>query len=144
MPKLLVVPNPLEVGERIRAYREQQGLSQKQLAEETGMDTSQICRYEKGTELPGTNALSRLCAVMDCTFEYLLYGRIEQVVGKIDVQLREPFLELNKFSPETRRAVIDSIYAHMSREIMEKRALEPRKDPDTGIIPGKPANGRKA
>ena len=53
----------------------------------------------------------------------------------IHALLREPFLELHDFSEECRRAVYDSAYAHMSKEIMEKRS---RRDPDTGIIPGKP------
>src|SRR5437764_800081 len=127
MPELLMVPNPLEIGKRIRTYREQQGLSQKQLADQTHIPASQICRYEKGTELPTLLALTRLRVFMDCTFDYLIDGRLEEVIGKIDAGLRETFVELNNFSPECRRAVNETAYAHMSREIMEKRALEPRK-----------------
>ena len=141
MPELLIEPNPLEIGERIRAYREQHGLSQKQLAEQTHIPASQVCRYEKGTELPGILPLLRLAAFMDCTIDYLVSGRLEQVVGKIDALLREPFVELHHFSPECRRAVYESAYAHMSKEIMQTRGL---KNPDTGILPGKPKSGRNA
>jgi transcriptional regulator with XRE-family HTH domain len=139
MPELVINRTAVEIGERIRSYREQHGLSQKQLAEETGILPSQICRYEKGTEVPGSTNLARLAAFMGCTLDYLYHGRDDQIMGKIHPLLREPFLELRDFSEECRRAVYESAYAHMSREIMLKRA---RRNPDTGIIPGKPKSGR--
>lgn len=139
MPQILINPNPAEIGERIRLYREEHGLSQKQMAEQSGVTASQLCRYEKGAEAPGSTALARLSAFMQCSLDYLFHGRREQVVGKIDPLLREPFLELHDFSEECRRAVYESAYAHMSKEIMEKRA---RRNPDTGIIPGKPKKAR--
>ena len=135
MPELILNPRAAQIGERIRRYREEHGLSQKQMAEQSEVTPSQLCRYEKGTEVPRIDALSRIAAFMQCTIDYLYHGRLEQVVGKIDPLLREPFLELHDFSEECRRAVYESAYAHMSKEIMEKRA---RRDPDTGIIPGKP------
>jgi transcriptional regulator with XRE-family HTH domain len=139
MPELVINPIAAEIGERIRSYREQHGLSQKQLGEETGILPSQICRYEKGTEVPGSGTLARLAAFMGCTLDYLYYGRVEQIVAKIDALLREPFMELHDFSEECRRAVYESAYAHMSRETMLKRA---GRNPDTGILPGKPKKGR--
>jgi transcriptional regulator with XRE-family HTH domain len=139
MPELVINPTAAEIGERIRLYREQNGLSQKQLGEATGIDPSQICRYEKGTEVPGSVTLARLAAFMGRSIDYLYYGRDEQVMEKIDPLLREPFLELRDFSEECRRAVYESAYAHMSREIMLKRA---RRNPDTGIMPGKLKSGR--
>ena len=139
MPKLLLNPTAAEIGERIRLYREQHGLSQKQMAEQIGIKPPQLCRYEKGSEIPGTIALARLATVMQTTLDYVYWGRLEQVVGRIDPLLRGPFIELQEFSEETRRAVHESAYAHMSKEIMQRRA---RKNPDTGVIPGKPKDGR--
>src|SRR5207248_10193482 len=112
MPELLINPRAAEIGERIRLYREEHGLSQKQMAEQTGITPSQLCRYEKGTEIPGTAALARISAFMQSTIDYLYHGRLEQVVGKIDALLREPFIELHNFSEECRRAVYESAYAH--------------------------------
>ena len=139
MPELHIKLNAKEIGERIRSYRERHGLSQKQMAEQIGITPSQLCRYEKGTEIPGTIAVVRIAAFMDSTTDYLLYGRLEQVVGKIDPLLREPFIELSDFSEECRRAVHESAYAHMSKELMERRG---RMNADTGIIPGKPKSRR--
>jgi len=143
MPKLLLInPVALEIGKRIRAYRELHGLSQKDFADRCGVTQPQLCRYEGGTESPRSSVLDRLAKAMNCSMHYLYHGHAEEVAGTLDVGLRELFLELHNFSEETRRAVIEAGYAHMSREIMAKRALEPRKDPDTGIIPGKPKSGR--
>lgn len=139
MSELITEPTAAEIGERIRRYREEHGLSQKQMAEQIGVTPSRLCRYEKGTEMPSSHTLARIATVMQCTMDYLYYGRVEQTVGKIDPLLREPFIELQGFSEETRRAVYDSAYAHMSKEILDRRA---RKNPDTGIIPGKLKSGR--
>jgi len=135
MPGAIINPIAAEIGKRIRAYHEQHGLSQKQMAELAGIAPSTLCKYEKGQEMPSAPTLARIAAVMDCTMDYLYHGRVEEIVGRIDPLLRAPFLELQNFSEETRRAVHESAYAHMSREIMQKRA---RRNPDTGIIPGTP------
>ena len=135
MPVPIINPIAAGIGKRIRAYREQHGLSQKQMAELIGISPTRLCRYERGTEMPNAQTLAQIADVMDCTMDYLYHGRVEEVVGKIDPLLRAPFLELQNFSEETRRAVHDSAYAHMSLEIMQKRE---RRNPDTGIIPGKP------
>src|SRR5690242_4513008 len=118
MPVAVINPIAAEIGARIRSYREQHGLSQKQMAELVGIDPSTLCKYEKGTEMPSAPTLARIAMVMDCTMDYLYHGRVEEVVGRIDPLLRAPFLELQNFSEETRRAVHDSAYAHMSLEIM--------------------------
>ena len=60
MPERLINANPAEIGERIRLYREEHGLSQKQMAEQSGVTASQLCRYEKGLKAPGSTALARL------------------------------------------------------------------------------------
>lgn len=139
MREVIINPTPAEIGERIRSYREKHGLSQKQMAELVGTGPSELCKYEKGTHLPSTHTLARIAKVMQCSIDYVYYGLVEQTVGKIDALLREPFIELQGFSEECRRAVYESAYAHMSKEIMQKRAL---RNPDTGIIPGKPKIGR--
>ncbi|HEX7139744.1 MAG TPA: helix-turn-helix transcriptional regulator [Vicinamibacterales bacterium] len=138
MPELFSNPSAAEIGERIRLYREQHGLSQKLMAEQIGITPSQLCRYEKGTEIPSTPILARIAAFMQRTIDYVYNGRLEEIVGKIDPLLREPFIELQGFSEECRRAVYESAYAHMSKEIMLKRA---RMNPDTGIIPGRLKSG---
>lgn len=124
MPELVINPKAAEIGERIRLYREEHGISQKQMAEQVRITAPQMCRYEKGTEMPGTDTLARIATFMQCWMDYLYYGRVEETVGKIDPLLRGAFLELQRYSEECRRAVCESIYAHMSKEILDKRGAE--------------------
>lgn len=42
----------LAIGERLKAYREDQNLRQLEVAEATGISRSQLSRYEAGTTLP--------------------------------------------------------------------------------------------
>lgn len=139
MPELFINPTATEIGERIRRLREQRGFSQKEVAEGVGITPSRLCHYEKGADIPGTIILLRIALFMDSSMDYLCQGRLEEVVERIGGLLRRPFMELQDFSDECRRAVYDSAYAHMSREIMEKRA---RRNPDTGIIRGNPKKER--
>ena len=144
MPKVLINPIAVEIGERIRIYRELHGFSQKELAERSGVSQPQLCRYEKGTELPTVPVLARLAAFMGYSLDYLYHGRVDEIVGKLDPRLRDSFLRLHDFSDECRRAVDEAAHAHMSLEIMEKRAARPRKNGDTGVTrgkPGKPKDG---
>jgi transcriptional regulator with XRE-family HTH domain len=137
--KLLINPLAVEIGERIRKYRELHDISQRELSDRTGVPQPQLSRYERGTDLPGLDVVARLAAFMDYSLDYLYYGRVEEIAGKLDPMLRHQFLRLHEFSEACRRAVSDSADAHMSREIMEKRALQERKkNADTGVTPGKP------
>ena len=49
------------IGDRIRAIREQRGRTIAQLADEAGINKSQISRYESGIALPLPDALRRIC-----------------------------------------------------------------------------------
>lgn len=139
MPKVFINPMALEIGERIRKYRELHGFSQKELADRAGIPQPQLCRYEKGTELPGIMVLARLAAFMGYSLDYIFYGRVDEIEGKLDPMLLDSFRQLHEFSEECRRAVNESAQAHMSKEIIEKRAA--KKYADTGVTPGKPQRG---
>jgi len=61
------------IGERVKALREERGLSQGQLAAKAGLNRSQICRVEKD-ERPGVQAVAvgQLAAALHTTSDYLL------------------------------------------------------------------------
>jgi len=61
------------IGERIRALREERGLSQNRLAVKSGLTRSQISRVEKD-QRPGVQAVAvgRLAAALHTTSDYLL------------------------------------------------------------------------
>lgn len=61
------------IGARVKALREERGISQGLLASRTGLTRSQICRVEKD-ERPGVQAVAvgQIAAALDTTADYLL------------------------------------------------------------------------
>lgn len=57
--------------QRLRALREEKGLTQEKLAKELGVARMTIVCYESGKNSPDGNMLSKMCAIFDCTPDYL-------------------------------------------------------------------------
>lgn len=49
-------------------------ISQKQLAETTGLTEAGISRYISGQRLPRLDILLKIADALNCTLDYLLYG----------------------------------------------------------------------
>lgn len=49
-------------------------ISQKQLAENTGLTEAGISRYISGQRLPRLDILLKIADALNCTLDYLLYG----------------------------------------------------------------------
>ena len=56
----------------LKKVRQEQGLTQKQLAEMSGVPRISIARYESGIVTPGGTNLIRLASVLKCPAEELL------------------------------------------------------------------------
>jgi transcriptional regulator with XRE-family HTH domain len=50
----------MDVGARLKQWRESRRLTQQQLALRVGMSASQLCRYEQGRLTPRVETLGRL------------------------------------------------------------------------------------
>ena len=57
--------------QRLRALREEKGFTQEKLAKELGVARMTIVCYESGKNSPDGNMLSKMCAIFDCTPDYL-------------------------------------------------------------------------
>ena len=60
------------VGDRLRQYREQQNLSQDELAELASIHRVTLSRYESGRVEPGAQALARIADALGVTTDILL------------------------------------------------------------------------
>ncbi len=60
------------LGERIRAYREEKGLSLKDLADLSGLSYSYLCEIEKGAVLPSIRGLKKIASSMDVPLKSLM------------------------------------------------------------------------
>ncbi|MBV8201155.1 MAG: helix-turn-helix transcriptional regulator [Acidobacteria bacterium] len=64
------------VGARVKALREERGLSQRTLAQHLQVSSSAIAKYEAGVHTPPLAVLVRLAAILDVTLDQLA-GRSE-------------------------------------------------------------------
>ncbi|MBU5313117.1 helix-turn-helix domain-containing protein [Tissierella carlieri] len=60
------------IGERILELRKQFNLSQKELAEKTGITEASLSRYENNLREPKAEIITRISEVLECSTDYLL------------------------------------------------------------------------
>src|SRR5438045_4620284 len=64
--------NTSELGDAMRRRREQQGMSLRDVAEETGVSASTLSRIENGTGKPDADNIARLTTWLDMPLERIL------------------------------------------------------------------------
>lgn len=63
------------IGTRIKQRRNDLGLTQAQIKQETGISTGNMSEIENGIKLPSTPALIALSNVLDCSIDWILKGK---------------------------------------------------------------------
>jgi transcriptional regulator with XRE-family HTH domain len=119
---------PSEIGRRLREFRAQRGLTQKELADGAGVSRPQLARYESGEDLPQPKALIRFADYMEATLDWLVYGDAEEAPTPNDRALRECLVELQHASPQCRFAAIEMMHVLLIADRAEERLLAPRND----------------
>ncbi len=66
---------PQIFGRNVRQWRTKQGLSQEELALESGMKRSYVSDLERGTRNPSIKAIARLAAALDVEPDILLRAK---------------------------------------------------------------------
>lgn len=67
--------NTIELGRAIRRKREEQGLSLRDVADETGVSASTLSRIENGTGKPDADNIARLTGWLNVPMERIMGGR---------------------------------------------------------------------
>ena len=76
-----------QIADRIINAMNRNGISQRQLADATGMTEVSISRYVKGKRIPSAEILGRIADVLGVTTDYLITGKteptkhVEMIVG---------------------------------------------------------------
>jgi transcriptional regulator with XRE-family HTH domain len=65
--------NTEELGDAVRRRREQQGLSLRDVADETGVSASTLSRIENGTGKPDADNIARLASWLDMPIERVMH-----------------------------------------------------------------------
>ncbi|MCL2579113.1 MAG: helix-turn-helix domain-containing protein [Oscillospiraceae bacterium] len=56
----------MSIGEKIKVARKERKMTQRQLAEKSGLIETTIRKYEAGTQTPKLNNLQKIAAALDC------------------------------------------------------------------------------
>jgi len=110
------------IGERLRRFREEHGLSQGDVADMTGIARESICRYEKGTQLPSLLVFVVLVRYMDAGAHWMLFGSDEEKGLIRDRRLMKVFLAIQALDPDSRRWFMDLAAAFLQNGDEERRA----------------------
>lgn len=92
----------MNLGEFLKDKRKQKRLSQRQLAEYSGVSNTEISRLEAGTrQKPSPKVLSAIAPHLGVT-----YGELLKMAGYIDENLDEDFASLNTVKPTINHNII--------------------------------------
>lgn len=91
-----------EIGSRIRKYREENNLSQKQLAEKIGVSNSRVSNWEQGLNRPDADILAAICVALDVSPSLLLGV---QVTGDELTEQERRVLKAYREKEDVRQAV---------------------------------------
>lgn len=61
----------MSLGKRLKMIREENGLTQEQLAKKIGLSQRTVSSYECDRNVPDMNTYKKLCDIYDCTIGYL-------------------------------------------------------------------------
>jgi transcriptional regulator with XRE-family HTH domain len=89
----------MNIGEAIKEMRTDRRLSQKELAEMSGISQNTLCSIEKGYSFPSKETINAICSALEIPVSYLLFSSItEEDVPEekreVFNALREPMMKL--------------------------------------------------
>jgi transcriptional regulator with XRE-family HTH domain len=114
------------VGARLRALREERGLSQRALAERLLASNSLIAKYEAGVHTPPLPALVRLAAIFDVSLDHLV-GRAAELTPLRDPRLIRCMREIAAMEESSRELVTMAIEGMVSAyQTLRHRRRAPR------------------
>ena len=93
--------------QRITLAREEKGLNQAQLAEQSGVTPAAISQIEKGSRTPTIPVLQRIASVLNVSIDYLL-GKADE--SELDVLLHDQnvrtfYRGFNELDPEDKETI---------------------------------------
>ncbi len=89
------------------------GITQKQLAESTGLDAASICKYLEANRMPTVDAIIKLADYFNCSVDFLL--------GVNEEKSNSKFLPCPPFSE--RLEYFLSVYGHSGHKLCKEAGL---------------------
>ncbi len=109
-------------GERLHRYREDRGLSQRQLSIQAGIDPVQISRYERGLGLPAADSLAAIAKVLRISLDTLLLGKADRASDELPIKnvlLLDRLREVEKLGRKDQEMILELIDSVVARRRVE-------------------------
>jgi transcriptional regulator with XRE-family HTH domain len=136
MPRTINDPLDRQIGQRIRAFRMAQNMSQTELGRRMGVTFQQIQKYEKGLNRVGGGRIKKLAAALDVSVAALFGASEDRGEKKVDALLTETMTHpyaarlLAAFfsipSKTEQRAILAMLEAMGSKSAAKRRAKDRR------------------
>lgn len=100
-----------ELGQRIKALRKQQKLTQKELAAQLDISFGQLNKYESALNSPSAELLVQIADRLKVSLDYLLTGYKNDDAPLQDTRLLERLAILQELAPKDKETIIEIIDA---------------------------------
>lgn len=94
----------MTISERIRLVRQQNNISQNELAKAAGINVKSLSRYELGTSVPPANALKAIADVLGVSADALLSDDTTQIKDK---ELFKKFETIQDMGGDTKKMILN-------------------------------------
>ena len=102
----------MSIGENIRKYRKNLGMTQEELAKKMGVIQPNVHRWEKGLVTPSLETIKKLAKILNVSADGLLFSEEDRKKLRItDKELLERIKDIENLNDEDRQAVVRLIDA---------------------------------
>lgn len=115
----------IDLGNRIQQLRKEKGLSQTQLAEQSGVSYAQISRYEIKGAQPPAEVLNRLADVLGISVDFLINGNTSEKAQNTlkDAELLNQFRAVEQMDEEDQNTIKSLIDAFITKKRIKQLML---------------------
>lgn len=108
-------------GNNLKKIRQDNGLTQEELAKKINTSRSNIANYENNKNMPSVDILEKLSKVFNCSIDYLLgksdiRNQKEIKIDDIDIAFASGIKGLNDENKAVAKSIIDSLLAKQKME----------------------------
>jgi len=108
----------MTIAERIRLTRQHKELSQKDLADPSGVNIKSLSRYELGPSVPPADALKAIAEALGVSADYLLNDKQVQIK---DTGLMQKFEVMQQLQGDTKK-LVNNFWDMVIRDFKTKQA----------------------
>lgn len=108
----LVIEMKYEIGYRIRMFREQAKMSQKEFAVKLGVSNARVSNWETGANRPDVDTIALICEVLDVSANELLNTQPQEQLSPEALSFAREYESLSDYGKAIIKAVLEQEKKH--------------------------------